>query len=281
MAFDSRNLDDYVDVATRLADLKEVYPEASLRPLDPAEPWSMVRVEGFEKNGDATTQTFIVVVAACYRTPGDPCPGVGMAWEILPGRTPYTRGSELMNAETSAWGRAILAVLASDSRRGVASREEVRNRLEERDDADGVGTGGKRAADPVASAAPRRVATAHTDPEHVRLVHEEPGGIAGAVGRVEGSQRLSAVPADDDWYDAPGQPLPDPENRAGTITKEQLGQMHAAFSVLGVKNRGPRMDLTAQIVGRKVPSSTSLSYAEGQRLLAGLHERAKSPADAS
>src|SRR5581483_7603842 len=32
------------------------------------------------------------------------------------------------------WGRAIIAALASDSKRGVASREEVRNRQAERDE---------------------------------------------------------------------------------------------------------------------------------------------------
>ena len=81
------------------------------------------------------TQSFLVVVAAAYRDRDDPRPGVGMAWEVFPGRTPYTRGSELQNAETSAWGRAIIAVGASDSKRGIASREEVRNRQSERDPA--------------------------------------------------------------------------------------------------------------------------------------------------
>jgi hypothetical protein len=56
-----------------------------------------------------------------------------MAWEIFPGRTPYTRGSELQNAETSAWGRAIIAVGAADAKRGIASRQEVEARRAERD----------------------------------------------------------------------------------------------------------------------------------------------------
>jgi len=55
-----------------------------------------------------------------------------MAYEQWPGRTPYTRDSELQNAETSAWGRAIVAVLAADTKRGIASQEEVRNRSAER-----------------------------------------------------------------------------------------------------------------------------------------------------
>jgi len=46
----------------------------------------------------------------------------------VPGLTPYTRNSEVMVAETSAWGRAIVAALAGDTKRGVASKEEVLNR---------------------------------------------------------------------------------------------------------------------------------------------------------
>ena len=47
----------------------------------------------------------------------------------MPGKTPYTRDSEVMVAETSAWGRAIVAALAGDTKRGVASKEEVLNRV--------------------------------------------------------------------------------------------------------------------------------------------------------
>jgi hypothetical protein len=53
---------------------------------------------------------------------------VGLAWEPVPGKTSYTRDSELQNAETSAWGRAIVAVLAADTKKGIASAEEVQSR---------------------------------------------------------------------------------------------------------------------------------------------------------
>lgn len=115
---------DYIDVAARIVEFREKHPEGSLRPADLAVPYRVETIEG---------QTFIVVVAAAYRSKDDQFPGVGMAYEQFPGRTPYTRGSELQNAETSAWGRAIVAALAADTRKGIASAEEVRNRQEERE----------------------------------------------------------------------------------------------------------------------------------------------------
>ena len=115
----SVDLSSYIDVAARIAEFRGKHPDGSLQPADLFQPY---RVESI---GD---QTYIVVVAAAYRTPDDPRPGIGMAYEVFPGRTPYTKGSELQNAETSAWGRAIVAVLAADTKRGIASQEEVRNR---------------------------------------------------------------------------------------------------------------------------------------------------------
>lgn len=116
MAFD---LDpSYKQVPERIADFKAKHPEGCLRPADLDHPYRIEVIDG---------RTFIVYVAAAYRTPDDPCPGIGMAYEQFPGATPYTKNSELMNAETSAWGRAIVAVLASESK-AVASAEDVRNR---------------------------------------------------------------------------------------------------------------------------------------------------------
>jgi len=114
----------YIDVAARIVEFRNRYPEGSLQPVDPANPYRI------ETIGD---RTFIVYTAAAYRHPDDKRPGIGVAWEPFPGLTPYTRNSELMNAETSAWGRAIIAVLAADAKRGIASLEEVRNRQAERE----------------------------------------------------------------------------------------------------------------------------------------------------
>ncbi len=98
---------DYKEVAERLRDLFKKHPEASLRATYEFIPG------------------YVVCQAECYRTPDDQAPGVGSALEELPGRTPYTKGSELQNAETSAWGRAIVAVGASESKR-IASADEMR-----------------------------------------------------------------------------------------------------------------------------------------------------------
>ena len=115
------DMTSYVDVAQRVREFREKHPEGSLQPWDPSTPYTIISL------GD---RTFVVYTAAAYRTPTDERPGIGIAWEPFPGRTPYTRDSELMNAETSAWGRAIIAALASDSKH-IASAEEVRNRQEE------------------------------------------------------------------------------------------------------------------------------------------------------
>ena len=118
----SNFMDNYVDVAERIRLLKERYPEASLQPADPTRPYWIEDVPNVGPR--------LVYVAACYRTPDDARPGIGMAWEPIPGLTSFTKGSELMVAETSAWGRAIVAALAADSQK-VASADEVRNRQEQ------------------------------------------------------------------------------------------------------------------------------------------------------
>lgn len=120
MSFD---LSDYKDVPQRIADFKSKHPEGSLQPANPDRPFEVVTIDG---------RSFIAYAAAAYRSPDDPRPGIGVAYEPFPGKTPYTRDSELQNAETSAWGRAIVAALASESK-SVASADEIRNRRADED----------------------------------------------------------------------------------------------------------------------------------------------------
>lgn len=108
---------DYIDVATRIVEFREKFPEGSLQQLS----LEFVQVAG---------KDWVVYTAAAYRTPDDVRPGVGTAWEPIPGPTNFTRDSEVQNAETAAWGRAMVAALAVDTKKGIASSEEVRNRQE-------------------------------------------------------------------------------------------------------------------------------------------------------
>jgi hypothetical protein len=108
---------DYVDVATRLVEFRDKYPDGSLQ---------QVSIDFREVAGG----WWVIYTAAAYRNPDDARPGVGTAWEPIPGKTNFTRDNEVQNAETAAWGRAMVAALAVDTKRGVASAEEVRNSSE-------------------------------------------------------------------------------------------------------------------------------------------------------
>lgn len=104
---------DYNDVASRIHDFRTKHPDGSLQQMD---------LQFIEFGG----KSWVVYTAAAFRSPDDPRPGMGTAWEAVPGKTNFTRDSEVQNAETAAWGRAIAAVLAADTKKGVASAEEVR-----------------------------------------------------------------------------------------------------------------------------------------------------------
>jgi hypothetical protein len=135
-------MDEYVDVAERLQQFYEKYPEGSIQ---------TVAVEDIEIGG----KQFIQVWAHAYRTGEDPRPGIGHAREPFPGRTPYTKDSESMNAETSAWGRAIVA--CGFATKKVASAQEVRNRRAENEA-------------PAAPAAPKTLSAASVAKLEAKLV---------------------------------------------------------------------------------------------------------------
>ena len=109
------DLSDYVTVAERLVAFRKKYPEGRMT--------SEVIETGHED--------YIAVKAMCFRTPEDVTPGVGLAWEPVPGPTPFTKNSELQNAETSAWGRALVAALVAETSKGIASKDEIRDPVEQ------------------------------------------------------------------------------------------------------------------------------------------------------
>ena len=98
---------DYVPVSERIGEFYAAYPHGS------------IQSEIIELGENRVT-----VKAYAYRQPDDPRPGIGHSSCVVPGSTPYTKGSEIENAETSAWGRAI-AALGFEVKRGIASSEEV------------------------------------------------------------------------------------------------------------------------------------------------------------
>ena len=73
---------------------------------------------------DIGDQKWVMGRAYAYRTPDDQRPGVGTAWEIVPGTTNFTRGSEIQNLETSCWGRAI-GSLGLGIEASIATLDEV------------------------------------------------------------------------------------------------------------------------------------------------------------
>lgn len=106
--------DDYVEVKERIQWFYATYPEGALV----TSKLQMLVIGGAD---------YVVVQAEAFRNAGDPHPGTGSSWMAVPGTTPYTRGSELENTETSAWGRAI-ASLGGLVDRSVASAQEIRSK---------------------------------------------------------------------------------------------------------------------------------------------------------
>lgn len=157
---------NYQTVAERIAIFRQKHPEGSLRPFDPVNPFRIVNVGG---------RYYIAMVAAAFRTPTDPAPGVGSAWFPVPSEDEYTFNVELQRVETASWGRAIIAALAADATK-IASADEVRiaqaSRAPQRQPAPAPQPEQAPAAEPQASlpspdnaqSVPQRIAPQSTDP---------------------------------------------------------------------------------------------------------------------
>jgi hypothetical protein len=107
------DLSNYVDVPTRFAAALERWPELRI-------------VENRPEVITVGDKVFIAVTVQAWRTPDDPIPAQGTAWEPIPGLTPFTKNSEMMNASTSALGRVLGFMMSFGPK--MASAEEVRNR---------------------------------------------------------------------------------------------------------------------------------------------------------
>lgn len=105
------NLDNYVDVPSRLRLALGDHPQLRVQEL-PAE---LLAWPG----GD-----ILLCTVKVWRDPDDPYPAIATATEPYPGRTSFTKGSELMNGMTSALGRA-LGYMGYGIQHSIASRDEV------------------------------------------------------------------------------------------------------------------------------------------------------------
>ncbi len=115
--YDDR-LKDYVDVKERIRLFYEKHPDGRLVTAD------LFMVQ------DADGVVRVWGKALAYRTADDPHPGTGTSYMTVPGTTPYTRGSEAENVETSCWGRAI-GSLGIGIDKSIASAQEVANKQDD------------------------------------------------------------------------------------------------------------------------------------------------------
>jgi len=98
-------------VPTRLAMALAKFPELRIQESRP----HIIEVE---------QQKYVEISCTVWRDANDTNPMVAYCWEQIPGKTPYTRGSEMMNASTSCLGRA-LGFLGMGIGKSIASRDEV------------------------------------------------------------------------------------------------------------------------------------------------------------
>lgn len=104
-------LDGYITVDERVKEFQAEYPEGRI--------YVKVKVESGR----------VLAEAEVTRWPGD----INSAWGhgscLFPGETPYTYGSEVENAETSAIGRALF-FLGFSKGKAIASAQEVKQNSE-------------------------------------------------------------------------------------------------------------------------------------------------------
>lgn len=105
--------DDYISVNERVDKFLERYPDGRV-----------------QTEIAHLSDALVIMKAIVYRTADDVRPGIAHSQLSIPGKTNFTRDSEVENAETSAIGRA-LAFMGFETKKGIASREEVQSRQHE------------------------------------------------------------------------------------------------------------------------------------------------------
>lgn len=104
-------LGNYVEVSERISAWFEEFPEGRI-----------------ETEIVSMTDSLVVTRSLVYRTqnPDEKAAGIGHSMLGIPGKTPYTKDSELENCETSSVGRAL--VMAGIPSKSIASGSEIRNK---------------------------------------------------------------------------------------------------------------------------------------------------------
>ncbi len=233
MADKKFSMDDYVDVAERVQDFADAYPNDPTGAFGASfgkPEWGVIEVAG---------QTFVHCTVAAHRSESDATPGYGIAWEPFPGRTSFTKDSELMNAHTAAMGRAVIA-LGLTANRKLASRQEVRNRVEDQraDAAEAAKTPAEKAATKPAKAKPAAV------PKLTDAERQELGSLYVASGWAQAELCLQLVlvdalpsaavdalgdhPTDDQYAGLIGPAM-------GALNPEQFATVKAALSAEAAK----------------------------------------------
>lgn len=126
------DLSDYVEVKDRLRMALDTHP-------------GLIVQEDQPQILEVADRLFLLCRVTVYRRHDDPMPMIAQAWEPLPGRTPYTRDSELMVGMTSALGRA-LGYMGFGISKSIASANEVKNRRTESPQIDETALGGTQGA---------------------------------------------------------------------------------------------------------------------------------------
>lgn len=216
------SLDDYIEVPERILQFYKDHPKGSL---------ACDLLEFRDLPGkDGKVIPHVVYRASAFRTPDDPKPGQGTATEPIPGLTPYTKGSEVMNAETSAWGRA-LAALGYVSNKKIASREEVRNRQVE-----ASATAATNATTiPVSSRGPAPSA----DP----VMDKAREALDGARGVLEGGHKQEPEPTVTTDADAPAVDHDGKRDPSEPIGEHELGMLRDLIAKTETESKFVRMAL--------------------------------------
>lgn len=128
MAFDKKSLDGYVEVKDRIIAFLEDYPDGRFQSeVVFHKQWTGEYWDRRDKKFKVGQCGLIAVKGRVFRGFTDPLPAEGHSWMNTPGTTPYTEGSEIENAETSAWGRA-LATMGYGITKSIASKDEIRDK---------------------------------------------------------------------------------------------------------------------------------------------------------